>query len=105
LPAVSADGRLNGNCLALAPLRGPAGAERRWTAIVAGHAQQLAAAKSEHAAAQAWRENSLAALDETTGIDLDREAADLLRFQQAYSAATRIIQVGRETFNDLLSAL
>ena len=104
VPAASADGRPNGNLLALAPLRGPSGAERRWTGIVAGHAQQLAAAKSEHAAAQAWRENSFAALDETTGIDLDREAADLLRFQQAYSAATRIIQVGRETFNDLLSA-
>jgi flagellar hook-associated protein 1 FlgK len=104
VPAASADGRLNGNLLALAPLRGTAGAERRWTAIVAGHAQQFAAAKSEHAAAQAWRENSFAALDETTGVDLDREAADLLRFQQAYSAAARIIQVGRETFQDLLSA-
>lgn len=105
VPAAAADGRPNGNLLALAPLRGPAGAERRWTGIVAGHAQQLAAAKSEHAAAQAWRENSFAALDETAGVDLDREAADLLRFQQAYSAAARIIQVGRETFNDLLSAI
>jgi flagellar hook-associated protein 1 FlgK len=104
VPAASTDGRPNGNLLALAPLRGPNGAERRWTGIVAGHAQQLAAAKSERAAAQAWRENSFAALDETTGVDLDREAADLLRFQQAYSAAARIIQVGRDTFNDLLSA-
>jgi flagellar hook-associated protein 1 FlgK len=105
VPAASADGRPNGNLLALAALRGPNGSERRWTGIVAGNAQQLAAAKSEHAAAQAWRENSFAALDETTGINLDREAADLLRFQQAYSAAARIIQVGRETFNDLLNAI
>lgn len=105
VPAASADGRPNGNLLALAAFRGPNGSERRWTGIVSGHAQQLAAAKAEHAAAQAWRENSFAALDETTGINLDREAADLLRFQQAYSAAARIIQVGRETFNDLLSAI
>lgn len=98
----SADGIPNGNLLQLDALRGDTGAERRWTLIVAGHAQQLAAAKSEHAAASAWRDNSFAALDETTGIDLDREAADLLRYQQAYSAAARIVQVGRDTVNDIL---
>jgi flagellar hook-associated protein 1 len=105
VPAASTDGRPNGNLLALAALRGDGGVEQRWTGIVAGHAQQLAAAKSEAAAVSAWRDNAYAALDETTGIDLDREAADLLRFQQAYSAATRIIQVGREIFNDLLNAV
>jgi flagellar hook-associated protein 1 FlgK len=105
IAAASPDGRTNGNLLALAALRGENGVEQRWTGIVAGHAQQLAAAKSEAAAVGAWRENAFAALDETTGIDLDREAADLLRFQQAYSACTRIIQVGRETFDDLLNAV
>lgn len=105
LAAASTDGRPNGNLLALSALRGDGGAERRWTGIVAGHAQQHAAAKSEAAASAAWKENAFAALDETTGIDLDREAADLLRFQQAYSAAARIIQVGRETFDDLLRAV
>jgi flagellar hook-associated protein 1 FlgK len=103
VPAASSDGRPNGNLLALAPLRGDGGAERRWTGIVAGHAQQLAAAKAEHSASKAWRDNSFAALDETTGVDLDREAADLLRYQQAYSAAARIVQVGRETVDALLA--
>ncbi|HEY0326911.1 MAG TPA: flagellar hook-associated protein FlgK [Allosphingosinicella sp.] len=96
-------GAANGNLLALDALRGPGGVERRWTNLVAGHAQTLASAKSEHAAASAWRDNSFGALDEVTGIDLDREAADLLRFQQAYSAAARIIQVGRETVQDILN--
>lgn len=100
--AASAAGSPNGNLLQLGALRGEAGAERRWTMIVAGHAQQVAAARSEHAAAAAWRDNSFAALDETTGVDLDREAADLLRYQQAYSAAARIVQVGRDTVNDIL---
>lgn len=94
----------NGNLLALDMLRGTIGAERRWTEMVSGHALQLAAAKAEAAATAAWKENSFAALDETTGIDLDREAADLLRFQQAYSAAARIVQVGREIFEDVLNA-
>jgi flagellar hook-associated protein 1 FlgK len=103
VPAASPDGRSNGNLLALSALRGDGGAESRWTAIVAGHGQQLAGAKSEHAAASAWRDNSFAALDEVTGVDLDREAADLLRYQQAYSAAARIVQVGRETLDAVLA--
>jgi flagellar hook-associated protein 1 FlgK len=93
----------NGNLLALDALRGANGVERRWTNLVAGHAQTVASTKSEHAAATAWRETSFGALDEVTGVDLDREAADLLRFQQAYSAAARIIQVGRETVQDILN--
>ena len=102
VPAARA-GVANGNLLALDALRGAGGVERRWTSLVANHAQALSSAKSEHAAATAWRENSFGALDAVTGVDLDREAADLLRFQQAYSAAARIIQVGRETVQDILN--
>lgn len=101
--AQSGSGVLNGNLLALDALRGANGVERRWTNLVAGHAQTLSSARSEHAAASAWRDTSFGALDEITGVDLDREAADLLRFQQAYSAAARIIQVGRETVQDILN--
>lgn len=101
--AASDGTRTNGNLLVLDALRGANGAERRWTEMVSGHALQLSAAKAEAAATAAWKENSFAALDETTGIDLDREAADLLRFQQAYSAAARIVQVGRELFDDVLN--
>ncbi len=93
----------NGNLLTLSTLRQTVGAERRWTEMVSGHALQLNAAKAEAAATKAWKDNSYASLDETTGIDLDREAADLLRFQQAYSAAARIVQVGREIFDDVLN--
>jgi flagellar hook-associated protein 1 FlgK len=102
VPAAAPAGAANGNLLTLSALRGEDGAERRWTGMVAGHAQILSAARSENAAAKAWRDNSFAALDETTGIDLDREAADLLRYQQAYSASARIIQVGRETIDAIL---
>ena len=105
IAAESADGRANGNLLALDALRTPTGPEARWNSLVSDVAQALAAAKSEASASAAWRDNSYASLDEVTGIDLDREAADLLRFQQAYGAASRIIQVARETFNTLISAL
>lgn len=102
VPAAGSDGTPNGNLITLPAFRTDAGAESRWTALVSGHGQQLAAAKAEHAAARSWRDNSFAALDETTGIDLDREAADLLRYQQAYSACARIVQVGRDTVNAIL---
>jgi len=105
VPAASIIGKANGNLLTLDALRGTNGAERRWTNMVSGHGLVLNAAKAEAAATLAWKENSYAALDETTGIDLDREAADLLRFQQAYSAAARIVQVGREIFEDILNVI
>ncbi|MGB3319912.1 MAG: flagellar basal body rod C-terminal domain-containing protein, partial [Sphingopyxis granuli] len=51
------------------------------------------------------RDAAAAARGAVSEIDLDREAADLLRFQQAYSAAARTIQVARETIQTLLSSL
>ena len=89
----------NGNLLALPALRETGGYEARWGTLVSGNAQALSSARSEAAAASAWRDNAFASLDEVTGIDLDREAADLLRYQQAYNAATRVIQVARDTVN------
>lgn len=89
----------NGNLLALSALRESAGYEARWGIIVSGNAQALSSARSEAAAAASWRDNAFAALDEVTGVDLDREAADLLRYQQAYNAASRVIQVARDTVN------
>jgi flagellar hook-associated protein 1 FlgK len=38
------------------------------------------------------------------GVDLDEEAANLLRFQQAYQAAAKIIQASQSLFESLLAA-
>lgn len=92
----------NGNLLDLPLQRGPDGSEARWAALVTGSAQALASAKAEQTAASTKRDNSFAARDEVSGIDLDREAAELMRFQQAYNASTRIIQVARDTMQSIL---
>ncbi|AXJ95343.1 MULTISPECIES: flagellar hook-associated protein FlgK [unclassified Sphingomonas] len=42
------------------------------------------------------------ALSSASGVNLDSEAVDLMRFQQAYSASSRIIQVARETMQSIL---
>ena len=105
VPAASPSGTANGNLLALDAIRDSSGVEDRWGALVSSNAQTLASAKAEAAATASWRDNSYAALDEVTGVDLDAEAADLLRYQQAYNASARIIQVARETIQALFDAL
>ncbi|MBU2884067.1 flagellar hook-associated protein FlgK [Psychrosphaera sp. B3R10] len=47
---------------------------------------------------------SSARLAAVQGVNLDEEAANLIQYQQAYSASARIITVARETFQTLLSA-
>lgn len=102
IAAASADGTENGNLLALAELRGPGGSEARWAALVASQAQALSSARSEAAAATARRDGSFAARDEVSGIDLDREAAELMRYQRAYDGSAKIIQVARDTLQSIL---
>lgn len=92
----------NGNILDLNTLRGSNGSESRWAAIVAGQAQALSTARSESAAAATRRDNAFAAREEISGVDLDREAAELMRYQQAYGASAKIIQVARETIQSIL---
>jgi flagellar hook-associated protein 1 FlgK len=43
-----------------------------------------------------------AAYDSKTGVDLDREAADLLRFQQAYQASAQVVSAAREMFATIM---
>jgi len=42
------------------------------------------------------------ALESQTGVDLDQEAANLIRYQQAFQASGRAMQVATEVFNTLI---
>jgi flagellar hook-associated protein 1 FlgK len=46
-----------------------------------------------------------AAKAEVSGVNLDEEAADLMRFQQAYQAAAQVINVANSLFDSLLAAV
>ena len=92
----------NGNLLALAGLRGSSGVEAGWAALVAAQSQSVSTARAEDAAASSRRDGAFAARSEISGIDLDQEAADLLRFQQAYAGSARVIQTARETIQSIL---
>ena len=63
----------------------------------------LAAARSESAAAAALDSSARKQRDSVSRVELDREAADLIRLQQAYEASARVIQVARETVQSILA--
>ncbi len=96
-------GPANGNIANLPTLRGPAGVEQVWTNIIGAQAITTAAAQSENAAAATQHQAARDTRDRLSSVDLDREAADLLRFQEAYNASARVIQVARETMQSILA--
>lgn len=95
----------NGNMLAIGGMRGANDPEAAWASRLASQAQATSSSRAQFAAAATRADGAAAARDSVSGVDLDQEAADLLRFQQAYSAAARTIQVARETMQALLSAI
>ena len=76
--------------------------EPRLTTLVTGNAAALEQRKPVADAQGAIRDGAVAARDAVSGVDLDSEAVDLLRFQQAYQASSRVIQVARETLQTIL---
>lgn len=98
-------GSSNGNMLSFGEMRGANDPESLWSGHLATQAQATASARAQDAAATTRADGAAAARDAISEIDLDREAADLLRFQQAYAAAARTIQVARETMQTLLSSI
>ena len=50
-------------------------------------------------------EGAIERRESVSGVNLDEEAADLIRFQQAYQALTRVVQVSQEIFDSLLNAV
>ncbi|MET0366309.1 MAG: flagellar hook-associated protein FlgK [Sphingobium sp.] len=102
LAVKSSDGRTNGNLVDITSIRGTAGVENGWTALIASHANLMNATNAEQAAASSRNDQAQSARSDVSGVDLDREAADLMRLQQAYSGCARVIQVGKDTIDAIL---
>lgn len=56
-------------------------------------------------AVQSLLEQSIARRESVSGVNMDEEAANLIWFEQAYNAASRVISIARDTFNVLLNAI
>lgn len=99
--ALGAGERDNGNLTALATLRRDEGFESQVTTLTTGNASALAGRRAIAEVQSTIRSNAVAARDSVTGVNVDEEAVDLIRFQQAYQASSRVIQVARETLQTL----
>lgn len=101
--AAASNGRANGNALALGGLRSTSGLEASAAEMLARHAATTAQARDAETLSGRRRDTSAAARDSVEGVDLDREAADLLRYQQAYQGAARVIQAARDAVDTILA--
>lgn len=90
------------NLDALEQARVAGGFEGALTELVTGNAATLGQRRLVADAQTAIRDGAIASRDVVSAVDLDTEAVDLIRFQQAYQASSRVIQVARETFQSIL---
>ena len=106
LATKSTDGTLNGNLLTVSTvLRGSGSVESGWTSIIATQANLLSSVKAEQTTAQGRSDQAIAAREAVSGVDLDMEAAELLRLQQAYSGSAKILQIAKETVDAILQII
>jgi len=90
------------NLAALEATRVSKGYETSLTTLVTDNATAYKQKNTIADAQSAIRDGAATALSTSTGVNLDSEAVDLIRFQQAYAASSRVIQVARETMQTLL---
>ncbi len=101
----------NRNALLLAGLQtsrpllsGNASYQETYGQLVAGVAVQSRQAETAASTESVLLEQAKGARESVSGVNLDEEAADLIRFQQAYQAAAQMISVADELFQTLLNA-
>lgn len=82
------------------------------TSFVGSYSRMVSMVANKTAEAQAAGEAATASLKEATltresvsGVNLDEEAANLLRFQQAYQASSKCIEIANTLFDSILNAV
>jgi flagellar hook-associated protein 1 FlgK len=82
------------------------------TSFVGSYSRMVSMVANKTAEAQAAGEAATASLKEATltresvsGVNLDEEAVNLLRFQQAYQASSKCIEIANTLFDSILNAV
>ena len=94
--------RDSSNLAALEATRNTKRFEATLTTLVTDNATAYKQKNTIADAQAAIRDGAATALSTATGVNLDSEAVDLIRFQQAYAASSRVIQIARETMQTIL---
>jgi len=102
----------NANALAMADLQlsntlegGNASFNDAYGQLIGDVGTKARQAKTGLEAMEAVEQSAIEARDSVSGVNLDEEAANMLKFQQAYQAAAKVISVGNELFGTLLQAV
>ncbi|MBP6421287.1 MAG: flagellar hook-associated protein FlgK [Propionivibrio sp.] len=98
------------NALLLAKLQtqntvagGTATFQSAYASIVADSGIQAREAKVRLSAQTSVLNQAVATRESLSGVNLDEEAANLMKYQQAYQAASKILQVGNTLFDTILA--
>src|SRR5579883_1829394 len=102
----------NSNLLAMADALS-ASALNGGTASVTGAANSLVSqigvitqqAQNNATSQQTVNQQATTALNNASGVNLDKEAATMLQYQQAYQAMAQVIQASNQMFNSLITAI
>jgi flagellar hook-associated protein 1 FlgK len=110
-PAGSASGD-NGNALAMADVANKGVLDNGVTTVGKAYSQLIAQvgtagsqANTAQDAQQSILDQATAAQQSLSGVNMDEEASNLLRFQQAYAASAQVINAANTIFDSLLTAV
>lgn len=102
----------NRNALLIADLQrtktmdgGTANYQAAYNQLVGGVGTRTRDARIGEEAAETILRQTESQRESASGVNLDEEAADLIRFQNAYQASARVIRVSSELFDSILGAL
>ncbi|WP_160106541.1 flagellar hook-associated protein FlgK [Pseudomonas izuensis] len=73
--------------------------------LVEGVGAKAAQGKLDSAATDAILANAKSARDSLSGVDLDEETGNLVKYQQYYTASSQIIKAAQEIFSTLINSL
>ncbi len=102
----------NGTALSLAALEsaklllgGKATLQDAYSQMVAEVGSLTRAAEISRDAHDTVKQQAMQAREAVAGVNLDEEAANLVKFQQAYQAAAQVVSVATQTFDTLINAV
>lgn len=99
-PAGSRD---TGNLAALQSALANGGPTAAMDGLIFGLSSEISGRSITRDALQSIADSAASSLANETAVDLDSEAANLVRFQQAFQASGRVIQVASDIFDTLLA--
>ncbi len=82
---------------------GTASYQSAYAQLVADNGIRTREAKVTGDAQQSLLEQAQASQQALSGVNLDEEAANLIRYQQAYQASAKLLEVGKSLFDTILS--